>query len=311
MEIHYGKRRRTSPTAIRKATPMDMSLLVMLGAVWGSAFMAIRVGVQESGPVWLVALRVSIGFLCLLPWALYRGWVWPANLREWGLIVLLSLLNVLIPFFLLSWAQQTLHSSTTALLMGTGPLLAMLIAHFTSDDDKFNASKAIAVVLGFSGVATVLGTAAFKGLSGGMLPPAAALLASACYVTSGTLVRRAPSIPPVRLSTLVLGLGTAAFLPIALLTQGTVPEMSAKAWTAIVFLGLVPTGIAYILRYHLVRKIGLSMFAHVGNLIPLFGVTFGVILLGEPLTITLIIAAALILAGLIVARVGARKTGKP
>ena len=301
----------SSQTAIRKATPVDLSLLVLLGAIWGSAFMAIKIGVQESGPVWLVALRVSIGFLALLPWALYRGWVWPGDLREWGLIVVLALLNVLIPFFLLSWAQQTLHSSTTALLMGSGPLLAMLIAHFTSDDDKFNASKAVAVVLGFSGVATVLGTAALNGLSGGMLAPAAALLASASYVSSGTLVRRTPSIPPVRLSTLVLGCGTFAYLPLAWLTQGPVPDMSAKAWTAIVFLRLVPTGIAYILRYRLVRQIGLSMFAHVGNLIPLFGVTFGVLLLGEPLTVTLIVAAALIFAGLIVARIGAHQTKKP
>ncbi|MCB1472508.1 MAG: DMT family transporter [Rhodobiaceae bacterium] len=291
---------------IRAATPADLTLLVLLAAVWGSAFMAIKIAVPETGPVWLVALRASIGFLALLPWALYRGWVWPADAREWGMVVALALFNVLIPFFLISWAQQSLHSSTTALLMGSGPLIALLLAHATSHDDKMNLLKLVAVVLGFSGVATVLGVAAFSGLSGKLLPQAAALLASASYVFSGTLVRRIASIPPVRLSTLVLGTAASLFVPIALLTSGPLPELSQKGWTAIVYLGLFPTGLAYILRYQLVRAIGLSVFAHVGNMIPLFGVLFGVALLGEPLTATLAIAAALIFSGLAAARLGSR-----
>ena len=82
---------------IRAATPADLTLLVLLAAVWGSAFMAIKIAVPETGPVWLVALRASIGFLALLPWALYRGWVWPADAREWGMVVALAII------FLGSW----------------------------------------------------------------------------------------------------------------------------------------------------------------------------------------------------------------
>ncbi|MFN0263879.1 DMT family transporter [Tepidamorphus sp. 3E244] len=293
-----------SQPAIRAATPLDLSLLVLLAAVWGSAFMAIKIGVVESGAVWLVALRVLIGFLVLLPWALYRGWIWPSTRSEWRLIVALAALNVLIPFFLISWAQSQIPSSTTALLMGVGPLLAMGIAHFTSSDDKFTTRKAVAVTLGFAGVMTVLGFEALHGLGGGILPPAAALIASCCYISSGVLVRRIPHIPPVRLSALVLGLASAVFLPFALVTQGPPPALSAQALSAIVYLGLFPTGLAYILRYHLVRKIGLSLFAHVGNLIPLFGLAFGVLLLGEALTPSLGIAAALIFVALAVARSG-------
>lgn len=289
---------------ITPATPLDITLLVTLAAVWGSAFMAIKIGVPETGPVWLVAMRAAIGFAALLPWALYRGWIWPSGFNEWRMITILATVNVLIPFFLISWAQQFLASSTTALLMGAGPLFALLLAHVSSDDDKLNSLKVLAVVLGFTGVATVLGAAAFKGLSSNLVAQGATLIASACYVGSGTLVRRIPNIPPVRLSALVLGVSAAVFVPLALVTQGPMPALSGTAWTAIIYLGLVPTGIAYILRYHLVRKIGLSVFAHVGNMIPLFGVIFGVLLLDEPLTLTLMIAAVLIFAGLMVARFG-------
>lgn len=279
-----------SPTAIRPATATDLGLLVLLAAVWGSAFMAIKIGVVETGPMWLVSLRVGIGFLALLPWTLYRGWVWPRSRRDIAFILLLAFLNVLIPFFLISWAQSRIPSSTTALLMGVGPLVAMVLAHLTSTDDRLNARKAIAVALGFCGVAAVLGQAAFAGLAGGLLPPAAALLACLCYVTSGSLVRHTPDIPPVRLSCMVLGLGTAMFVPLALAIDGPPPQISAQAWSAIAYLGLFPTGLAYILRYHLVRQIGLSLFAHVGNLIPLFGLAFGVLLLGEDLTLTIALA---------------------
>jgi drug/metabolite transporter (DMT)-like permease len=292
---------------IRKPTVMDVSLLVLLAAIWGSAFMAIKISVMETGPIWLVALRVCIGFLALLPWALWRGWVWPTTRRDWLIITALSVLNVLAPFFLISWAQQFLPSSTTALLMGAGPLVAMLIAHFASDDDKMNLWKLIAVLLGFSGVALVLGAAAFAGLRSALLPQAACLIASACYVSSGVLVRSAPKIPPVRMSTLVLGIGAAAFLPFAIVSQGALPELSQDSWIAVLYLGFIPTGIAYILRYHLVRKVGLSFFAHVGNMIPLFGVVFGVALLGETLTLSVTIAGMLIIGGLVVARIGARR----
>ncbi len=298
---------QASPTPIRAATSLDLTLLVTLAAIWGSAFMAIKIGVTETGPLWLVALRVAIGFCALLPWALMRGWVWPDGLDGWRKVLPVAALSTMVPFFLISWGQQYLPSSTTALLMGAGPLLALVISHLTSDDDKLNLAKFIAVLLGFSGVALVLGAAAFTGLRSALLPQAAILLASCCYVSSGVLVRRIPDVPPVRLSTLVLGCSTAVFLPLALVIDGALPALSSDAWLAIVYLGVFPTGIAYILRYHLVRTIGLSVFAHVGNLIPLFGIAFGVLLLGEPLTLTLIGAAALILGGLLVARAGSRR----
>ena len=296
---------------IRKPTAMDVSLLVCLAAIWGSAFMGMKISVAETGPVWLVALRAGIGFLVLLPWALWRGWVWPAGLHDWLVIGGLTVLNVLAPFFLISWGQQYLPSSTAALLMGVGPLVGLIVGHFTSDDDKMNLWKFVAVALGFCGISLVLGAAAFAGLRSSLLPQAACLLASACYVTSGILVRNAPKIPPVRLSALVLGLGTFTFVPFAFVAEGVLPPLSQGAWIAVLYLGFVPTGLAYILRYHLVRKVGLSFFSHVANMIPLFGIFFGVVLLGERLTPSVACAALLIIAGLFVARAGSRTKRRP
>ncbi|MEM8876898.1 MAG: DMT family transporter [Pseudomonadota bacterium] len=296
---------------IRKPTVMDVSLLVGLAAIWGSAFMGMKLSVPETGPVWLVALRASIGFLALLPWALWRGWVWPSGARDWMIVAGLTTLNVVLPFLLLSWATQYLPSSTAALLMGAGPLLGLVVAHISSTDDRMNIWKFVAVGLGFAGISLVLGAAAFAGLRSALLPQAACVLASACYVTSGILVRNAPAIPPTRLSALVLGVAAVIVTPTALITQGALPPLSADAWMAALYLGLVPTGVAYILRYYLVRKVGLSFFSHVGNMIPLFGVFFGVVLLGERLTPSVAAAALLIIAGLFVARAGSRANKQP
>lgn len=302
--------RSATPHAIRAPTRLDLSLMVLTSLVWASAFIAIRIAVPEAGPVWLAASRVGIGFLVLLPYAIWRGMVWPEGRGQWGLIVGMALLNVVVPFILIAWAGQAIEASVLALLMGTGPFLALLGSHLMTEDDRLTPRKLMSVLLGFSGIVVLVGPSIFAGLAGGpLMAKLAALGASVCYVTAGLLIRRI-TMPPVRLACLALAIGTIALIPLALMTEGLPPHgLSTPALWSLIYLGVFPTGIAYIVRFTLIRAIGYSRFSLSINLVPVFGVALGVVILGEPLSLNLIAALALVLAGLLVAGSGRKKAG--
>lgn len=293
--------------SLRAPTRLDMTLMLMTALIWASAFVAIRFAVPETGPIWLAAIRVGLGFLVLLPYAIWRGMVWPSSRRQWTLIGGMAVLNIVIPFSLISWAGKTLDAGVLSLLMGVGPFLALIGSHIMTDDDRLTPRKLISVILGFAGILIVVGPSALAGLGAGSLEAKlAALGASLCYVTAGLLIRKI-EMPPVRLACLALGLGTAALIPIALITSGAPPSgLGGATVAALVYLGVFPTGLAYIMRFHLIRTIGYSRFSLSINLIPVFGVALGVLILGEPLSLSLVAALALVLAGLFVAGGGKR-----
>ncbi|OCW56818.1 ABC transporter permease [Hoeflea olei] len=280
-------------------------MMLVTALIWASAFVAVRLAAPELGPVWLAAIRVTVGFLVLLPYALWRGLMWPSSPRQWWLILGMSLLNIVVPFGLIAWAGKSLEAGVLSLLMGTGPFLALIGSHFMTDDDRLTRRKLISVVLGMAGIVVVIGPSAVAGLGTASLQASlAALGASMCYVIAGLLVRRI-HMPPLRLSCLALGLGTVALVPTALLLDPAPPiGLDGHIWAALIYLGAVPTGLAYILRFHLIRTIGYTRFSLTVNLIPVFGVGLGVLLLGEPLTPDLLVALALVLAGLFVASGG-------
>jgi len=292
---------------IRTPTRLDLGLMVMTSLIWASGFIAIRVAVPETGPVWLAAIRVGIGFLVLLPYAIWRGMVWPDGRGQWALIVGMALLNVVVPFILIAWAGKTIEAGVLALLMGTGPFLALIGSHLMTDDDRLTPRKLVSVLLGFSGIVVLVGPSILTGLTGGpLMAKLAALAASVCYVMAGLLIRRI-TMPPVRLACLALAIGSAALVPLALMIEGfPAYALSVPALGALIYLGLFPTGIAYIVRFTLIRAIGYSRFSLSINLVPVFGVALGVIILDEPLSLNLIAALMLVLAGLFVSR-GGRK----
>ena len=293
----------TIADTIRQPNKVDVSLLVLLAFIWGSAFLAIKVVVPESGPLWLVTIRVAIAFAALAPFTLWRGVEWPVGWAQWALIALIALFNVIAPFFLISWAELTIDAGVTSLLMGVGPMLALIAAHFATRDDRMTGRKFFAVVLGFCGIAVVVGWEAFAGLGQNVMAQGAATLGAVSYVVSGVLLRRVTGISSSAITILVLGASLIGLLLLTLLLEGPVlPVISGKSWVVLVYLGLFPTALGYQLRYYLIRAIGQSYFTLSINLIPVFGIGLGTALLGEPLTLPLLIALFLILSGLAIAR---------
>jgi drug/metabolite transporter (DMT)-like permease len=291
--------------SIRKPTLFDMSLLLMLAMIWGSAFLVIKVVVPDTGPLWLATIRVVIAFIVLLPFALVKGLVWPVGARQWRLICLIMLLNVVIPFFLISWAEQYIDAGVASLLMGIGPFMALVGSHFTTVDDKLSRAKVFGAVIGFLGIVVLVGWDAIQGLGDNLLGQGAAMLGAACYVTSSLLIRRLGRFPPVRLSALILGMSSLTLLIISLSFTGLpAHSFSQQSWLGLVYLGVFPSALGYVLRYRMIQTIGVSTFASSINLIPVFGVLLSAWLLGEALTVYVFIALALIVTGLYIIRRG-------
>ena len=297
----------TIPT-IRKPTVSDYILSVALALVWASAFLVIKVAVPETGPLWLATMRVMIAFIVLLPLAIAKGVIWPASARQWVLILMIMLLNVVLPFFLISWAELRIDAGITSILMGVGPFMAIIGSHFTTQDDKLSVPKFIGVVLGFVGVVILVGWETLTGIGQNLVGQGAALLGAASYVTSGLLIRKVTGFPPLRLSTLILGLSTVSLLSLTLIFEG-LPEQnfSSQTWVGLIYLGLFPTAIGYILRYKLIQSIGLSAFTFSINLIPVFGVVLAAIFLGEVVSVNIFLFLMYIIAGLTILRLGHRR----
>ncbi len=289
--------------AIRKPTLADMALIVSIGLIWGTSFLAIKVAVREFAPTSVAAIRISIAFFVLYAVMRWRGLSLPRSWRFWAPVALIGIFNTSVPFFLVSWAETTVDSGIAALLMGTGPFLAIIGSHFMTTDEKITAPKMIAVTMGFSGVLLIAGTDALAGLGNNVMGQLALLAASACYVASGIFVRRFTHIPVESFTTAILLAGALSLLPwlaaSAIHADGAV---SALPLMAVVYLGLVPTGLAYLLRFYLIRSVGYSYMVLGVYLVPVVGVLLGNILLHEPLAPTTLIALALIIGGLAYAR---------
>ena len=291
---------------LRKPRGSDIALILLVVLIWASAFQAIKIAAPQIGALWTAALRTWIGFAVLLPFALWRGWLWPEGASQWLLLMLVALLNVVLPFTLISWAETTIPSSLTALLMGAGPIWAVLLSHVMTEDDRLNTRKVVGVVLGFAGVALVVGRDALSSGGGPLLAQTAAFAGSLFYVVSGVLVRKFRNLPPTRLATLILAMASLQFGLAIWLAGAEWPAVYGdSAILAVLYLGLLPTGLAYLIRYHLISTIGYSYLALGVNLLPVFGVMLGALILGEPVTGPMLGALALIVAGLAVARGGA------
>lgn len=287
---------------IRRANPLDISLLITTAALWAGAFVGIKVAVPTLGPIGVATARAVLGFVVLLPFALAKGLPLPDSRSQWLLLILMAQLNITVPFFGISWAELTVDAGVASLLMGIGPLFAMLGSHVFTSDDKMTAPRVAGVGLGFCGLVVLLGADTIDAAGHAALPAKMALIGSSlCYVIAGLFVRRI-RIAPLAMAVYALGIASVTLVPLMLLIGAPNWPSSTGVVVAILYLGTFPTGLAYLLRFHLIRTVGYATFALSINLIPIFGVLLGVAILGEWPTWQTWVALALVMTGLLVAR---------
>ena len=288
---------------LRKASPFDLTLLLLMVGSWAGAFSAIKVAVSETGAVWLAADRVFLGFLCLIVASAIVPRLRVNKAMPWSRLFVIALFNVTVPFCLIAWAEHSIPASLTALLMGAGPFFALGIMHFATDDERLNALKIVAAIVGFAGVLLAVGPSALSAEAEfPILPVLAIFSASLCYIFSGLLVRKT-EVDPQALATGTLLVGSLQLIPLALLVQGPHPAIAnTQTIYALLFLGLLPTGIAYILRYYLIQKVGYSLVVMGINILPVAGVAIAATTLGETIPSSMYGALVLVLAGLLLTR---------
>lgn len=273
-----------NPT-VSRSTPW-IPEFVLLAAIWGASFLFTRIGTVEFG-VWATAgLRVLIATLFLLPILLIRGH--SQSLQEhWKLVLLVGLTNSAIPFVCFSFALQSITVGLSSLLNATVPLFGAVIA-WVWLSDRPSGSRMLGLAIGFLGVAMLAwDKASFKpdasGLSSGW-GVLACLFACICYGISASFTKRFLGGLPSLVSSTGSQLGAAlALLPLTIFYWPS-QEVSMKAWGAVITLGVVCTGFAYILFFRLIERAGPAKALSVTFAIPVFAVLYGVILLGETVT---------------------------
>ena len=264
--------------------------------------MWIKIAVQEVGPITLVAFRALFGLLFGIVVIFIQRVQWPRTFKAWFPLLLLGLTNVAIPFFLISWGELSIDSAVASILDATVPLFTILVAHFLLHDDKMTVPKVLGLVVGFAGI-IVLMSKDIGASPGSLLGQAAVIVASMFYAGSAVYVRKVTedtpgilrSAGPLVSATAIMWLGTLLFE-----SPVQIPQLGIT-WAALLFLGVIGSGLAFVLAYYLIHEIGPTRTTMVTYLFPLGGVTLGVIFLREQLTWQLITGAMLIIASLVIA----------
>ena len=290
-----------SPTALNWVS------IFALGLIWGGTFMVVSMALESYGPITVATARTTLGAVTLVLLAAAMGRPLPLrDVRLWRYIIPIGLFSTALPFFLLSWGQQYVASAFAGLSMAALPLFLLPLAHVFSDE-RMNTRRTIGVLIGFIGAAVLLGPGAFSGGSGNLEPLArlACLGAVLSYSVSSITTRQCPPVDPIALSALSLLVGSLVLLPMMLAIEGVPQWQSGRSGYAIVFLGLVPTALATLLRIQTIRSAGSVFLSLVNYQVPLWAVVFGVAILNETLPISFFLALALILTGLVISQFGA------
>ena len=280
----------------------DLLAFLALSLAWGSSFFWIKIAVQEVGPFMLVALRVLFGILGLGVILLFNRPKGMPDRRTWQTLLILGITNTALPFVLISWAEQQLDSAVAAILNSSMPLFTLVIAHFTLSDDKMTLQKTIGIVVGFLGVVVLM----FRDLGGdvrlNLLAQGAMIAAVLCYAGSTVFARRnTQDISPVVRALIPLLSADAFIWAGALLVESPLrfPALSLT-WSALLWLGIIGSCIAYLLYYYLLHSVGPTRISMVTYMFPVVGVILGVLLLNERLDLSLILGAALVLSSLLI-----------
>jgi drug/metabolite transporter (DMT)-like permease len=277
-------------------------LFVLLGAIWSSSFMWIKIALQEVGPITLVAFRASFGLLFGIVVILIRRVPLPRTVKEWLPLLLVGLTNVAIPFFLISWGEQSIDSAVASILDATVPLFTILIAHLALRDDKITIPKMLGLIVGFVGI-VVLMSKDIGASPSSMLGQIAVIVASIFYAISAIYVRKftedTPGIlrsaGPLVSASAIMWLGALVFESPVKLPQLGITRL------ALLFMGVLGSGLAFVMAFYLIHEIGPTRATMVTYLFPLGGVILGVTFLRERLTWQVIAGAALIIASLAIA----------
>jgi drug/metabolite transporter (DMT)-like permease len=273
-------------------------LFAAMSVIWGVPYLLIKVAVGEFSPVVVVFLRCLVGAVLLVPWTLARGQL-GRLLRHWRALLVFTVLEMTGPWLLLSWAERSLSSSLTGLLVAGVPFVAALTARLAGEDDRLSPQRIVGMLLGVAGIVTLLGL----DVAGAQLTAIGAVaLVVVGYATAPMVVsRKLPDVPGVAASAFALVVTAVVYAPAAVPQLGQLRSAPVPALLSISALGVLCTALALALFFALIREAGPQRALVITFVNPAVAVLLGVLLLDEPFTLGLAVGLPLILAGCVLA----------
>lgn len=298
--------------ALTDRTTKHWYILGILVVLWGSSFATSKIAVETISPIWVVSLRISLGAVLMLGYLFYRKQRLSRSFRNWIWFFWLGLMGNVLPFMLISWGVLYVPSSVAGILMATVPLAVIVLAHFLLSDEHLTRRKALGFVIGFIGVAVLVGIGGGATLNDGPLQLWALLAitgAAICYALNGTTARLMPDMTNASKSAGVLVAAAIVSMTASLVLEPSgLSDVSMASLLAVIALGIFPTAIATILLFMVLREAGASFLALSNYLVPVFAVLVGVALLGETLQWSDWLGLALVLCGIFITeRRGSKK----
>ena len=280
------------------AKSIDYILLSVLSLIWASAFFNIKIATYSYGPVTIAFLRIIFGAIPVVGLCLFKKIKIEAFSKDWHWFALIGMVNLVIPFFLIAYGVQKVQSNLAAILMASTPLSATILAHFFTKNEKINYRKIFGVLLGFSGIVFLFSDNVLIN-ENNFLSALIIFFASTFYVIGGLLTLKISNKKNENVTASILIWATIFLIPITAYTeQPWNLNPSMESTISVIYLGIVATGFAWLLRFRILITNGLVYQAQVAYLIPIFGIILGYIFLKEVITPKVLVAVAAVIIGI-------------
>ena len=293
---------------MRQATLTDYTLLVLLALIWASAFFNIKIATYSFGPVTIALLRVFFGAIPVLILCFYKKIKVEAFSKDWYWFAIIGFINLVVPFYLISYGVKSVQSNLAAILMSTTPLSSTILGHYYTKDEKFNFTKTIGILIGFAGIVYLFSDNLLINESN-FISAILILVGSTCYVIGGVLTLKIKEKKNENVTGSILIWAVIFLTPLCFLIEKPwTYSPSVQSTISVVYLGLVSTGIAWLLRFKIFVNNGLIFQSQVSYLIPIFGTILSYIFLRELITFKVVISLVAVTIGIyFVRRAGDRK----
>ena len=291
---------------MRETRSLDYFLLTILALIWASAFFNIKIATYSYGPLTIAFLRIFFGAIPVILLCYLKKIKIEAFSKDWYWFAAIGVINLVIPFFLIAYGVQKVQSNLAAILMASTPLTAAALAHFFTKNEKINLIKFIGILIGFSGVIFLFSDKILIN-ENNFLSALIIFFASTFYVIGGLLTLKISNKKNENVTASILIWGTLVLLPISLFFEqpwNLSPRLDSTF--SLIYLGIFSTGIAWLLRFHILKHNGLVFQAQVAYLIPIFGVILGFLILNEAITSKVIASMIAIIIGIYIVKKGSK-----
>ncbi len=283
---------------MRQPKLLDYLLLILLALIWASAFFNIKIATYSFGPITIAFLRVFFGAIPVLLLCYYKKIKIEAFSKDWYWFAMIGFINLVAPFFLIAYGVQSVQSNLAAILMSTTPLSSTVLGHFYTKNEKFNFIKTIGILIGFSGILYLFSDNILIN-ENNFFSAILILLGSTCYVIGGVLTLKISKKKNENVTGSILVWAVLILIPIVSIVEqpwNVSPRLDSTI--SVIYLGLVSTGIAWLLRFRILVNNGLIFQSQVSYLIPIFGTILSYIFLKELITFKVLISLIAVSVGI-------------